>query len=467
MIRVRQLIPYLMIGLEKKDAYPKKVITQKYENVSYPSSIKKNNSYSEFGIQLEKFVLLRLQKIYKDKFLDVEDHDSSQDLDCLSEKDKIKYFEEILKYVDNIEIYFKKYYPYEKISKIVSHLELNVGNLVGHPDIIIFNTDNKIDILDVKVFYKLNGRGKDGKCIRLQLSLYAMLAREMGFECNKIGIVMPWKRDPVVEIFDISKWDSSKMLNISKETVNKVILTPEHRFKWCSLLNAYNVGTHIEKKELDLTYKNTPFQIFLYGNNPSNELEEKGRKSLVKDIYSDGIVYIHAPYNLNLAIDKDYVINACKNYLKDAEKVGAKGVVFHVGHCDDEDEGIEIMYKNLSEILSNNKVPFILETPCGNKNELLNTPTKFKFFIDKFKNKNLKVCVDTCHVFVSGFQLDEYINTLDTSSIKLFHFNGSRKEFNSKVDGHMHVTEIQNIPEEKLLYVLNYSKKYNIDILTE
>ena len=158
-------------------------------------------------------------------------------------------------------------------------------------------------------------------------------------------------------------------------------------------------------------------------------------------------------------------------YLKDATKYGFKGVVFHTGHHPVKDEGVKIMKRNLTEILgvATSDAPFILETPCGNNNELLSTPEEFADFILEFPEPLLGVCLDTCHVFVSGYMPLDYIFRLGRVSdrVCLFHFNGSRKKMGCHADGHGHVTRPQNIPDEELVCILEKAWEWKVCSVTE
>jgi len=316
--------------------------------------------------------------------------------------------------------------------------------------------------------------------IRAQLAMYIALARSQNLVCDQVGIVMPWSRDPPVMMYDVGKWKSDHLLEPAVVCAEKVKLEPSHRIKWTSLLHQFNVGSHVQKESaLDLIKTNyptkTPFQIFLYGNNPSADREQKGKAEMAKQckpgVFGDYNAFVHAPYNLNLALEEDYVVESSKMYLRDSAQYGFKGVIFHVGHYSNKEQGVEIMYQNLIKILENAspETPFILETPCGNNNELLSSPEEFGEFILRFPEQLLGVCLDTCHVFVSGCMPMEYISRLGDASdrICLFHFNGSRKKQGCCADGHGHVTRIQNIPDEELIGVLEIAKKWEVCSVTE
>jgi endonuclease IV len=203
--------------------------------------------------------------------------------------------------------------------------------------------------------------------------------------------------------------------------------------------------------------------------------------------------FVHAPYNLNLAKSDKYIHKSMRMYMKDAKDLCFKGVVFHVGHKqsdinkrseatnatdeqnelqdDNEERGLQNMKCNIEKVLEiiDSKTPLLLETPCGSKNELLETPEKFCSFISQFPTDRVKLCFDTCHVFVSGFNPSSYLKTIDEYGLQvgLIHFNGSRKRMGCGCDGHKPVNTPQNIPDDELIYVLEYAKNRNIKCVQE
>jgi endonuclease IV len=85
----------------------------------------------------------------------------------------------------------------------------------------------------------------------------------------------------------------------------------------------------------------------------------------------------------------------------------------------------------------------ILETSTGQGTELLYRYDEFLNFYNSFEDeyKNyFKICIDTCHVFASGYKdpllYIKYIHKKDPTLIKLIHFNDSKGDCSSCVDRH-------------------------------
>jgi endonuclease IV len=475
-MRVRQIIPYL--GLEAdgiKNILPTKTFTERYDTVTYPKNVVKKKLYSRFGLDFEASIAVELSKIYKTKFIGGLPSGVDSRFDYLSKIDRVECDEYILKVVN----FITASYPPNKITKVSYGEELVYTDtpIIGHPDLLIYISSVDVVIYDVKVFAR--SVGNISKDIRSQIGMYVALARTK-LTCNKVGVIMPWKRDPCVKTYDVTKWDSNPLLECASRVVDRILSDPFRSVKWGIILEHYKIGSHIEKNELinNLEYapRQIPFQIFLYGNTSSFSREDDGRKKLLKKgrMFENHKVWIHAPYNLVLCTDyasTNGTVAAAKMYMQDALALGCKGVVFHVGHSTSENDGIAALEKNIRLVLeaTSPDTPFILETPCGNKNELLSDPEIFSEFISRFDETKVGICVDTCHVFVDGYDPLDYITRLGPQKdrICLLHLNGSRKKKGAKADGHAHVATIQNISDYELIGMIDYADTWKIDMVTE
>jgi endonuclease IV len=278
----------------------------------------------------------------------------------------------------------------------------------------------------------------------------------------------------------VSKWDEKPLVELFKVSCKRAVLAPSHYYFWSAQLELNNVGSHIDKTYAINILKSKanvvePFQIFLYSNQPCEKTEKQCRETLLamKLDFSPYKAFVHAPYNLNFAKDDHYVFSSSKMYLEDSAQLGFRGVVFHCGHYSDFDTGNEKMRMLVNKLLPyiSPKCPLLLETPCGAKNELLPSPQDFGNFISSFPQDKIGICLDTCHVHVSGYDIPEYLAVLESldlsTRIRLIHFNGSRKLKGTKIDGHQAVISVQEIPNEDLLLTLDFARNYNIPCINE
>jgi deoxyribonuclease-4 len=229
------------------------------------------------------------------------------------------------------------------------------------------------------------------------------------------------------------------------------------------------IGYHVPKnksfknsvKEPHIKSKINAFQLFV--RNPRQlkivEYKETEAYECKKYIEENNLFLVsHATYLLNSAtLDNwDNKIESALNDLIYSEKIGSIGSVFHVGkHLKlSVEEGIENMYQFISSVIEklqniNSKSIYILETCASCGTELLSNLKDFGNFYHRFTDKqkeNLKICIDTCHVFSAGYSLktefdalqfiqivDEYIGW---NNVILIHLNDSKKDCGCKVDRH-------------------------------
>lgn len=190
----------------------------------------------------------------------------------------------------------------------------------------------------------------------------------------------------------------------------------------------------------------------------------------IKKMLSDygSKLFIHSPYTFNFAKNpvKNNDWSSCywvKSYCKELEiahNIGAVGCVIHVGKSldIDVDEASDNMYNSLSYVIAHihdNKLDsvIILETGAGQGSEMFitsdNSLDNFANFYNRFTKKQkkyIKLCVDTCHIFSAGYNINnsknciKFFNEFETKigldSLVLIHLNDSKREYNARVDRH-------------------------------
>jgi apurinic endonuclease APN1 len=216
----------------------------------------------------------------------------------------------------------------------------------------------------------------------------------------------------------------------------------------------YGIGSHIEKGKLVETLRGlkgctTPVQLFL-GSTLSAKLTIKDEDIALCATAMAAVtcgVYVHSPYIINLAMEPgskdDYGPNLLIKNLDYAKRIGMKGVVVHVGKAVARapKDALENMRVNLIKAMESAtpSCPILLETPAGQGTELLTDYDEFLDFVESFKDERLRVCVDTCHVYATGYCPYEYLKGVVTDHLpllKLVHFNDSHGACDSCVDRH-------------------------------
>jgi deoxyribonuclease-4 len=218
------------------------------------------------------------------------------------------------------------------------------------------------------------------------------------------------------------------------------------------LYNEFNIGTHIKKeKTVEKTLRGLPdykkpYQIMFCSLKPTFTIDDNDINQSHDLIKKHNIIlFIHAPYIINLSSESnETIIKSLEQHLVVGSKLGAKGVVVHVGKACERptDIAIENMRKNINTVLkfATKECPLLLETPAGQGTELLTTPEEFINFASEYVNDDrFGICVDTCHVFASGTMPSIYLERCilnKTTKLKLIHFNDSKKDKGCCVDRH-------------------------------
>ena len=210
------------------------------------------------------------------------------------------------------------------------------------------------------------------------------------------------------------------------------------------------------------------------------------------------VFIIHSIYTINLCKyphTSGRIKYAHDNILYDlnyGQMLGAKCVVLHIGSKNKEltlEEALSNLVGNIKHILS--KMPtgimLSLETAAGSGNQLgwnLEELSKiWNMIIEKNKgaSSNLAICVDTAHIFVSGYDisnengikeyLDKFNSLIGIKHISNFHINDSKYKLGSKVDEHRGIGygNIYNTEQGKaaLKYIKYFCIKHKIPMILE
>ena len=166
-------------------------------------------------------------------------------------------------------------------------------------------------------------------------------------------------------------------------------------------------------------------------------------------------IIVHAPYIINLANDKendkyDFSINFLKQEIERCEELKMSYLVLHPGsHVGlGIEKGINNIIYALNEVLKDDKnVKILLETMAGKGTEVGSNFQELKAIIDGIDKKELiGVCMDTCHLNDSGYDITNFDNILDEfdrivglSYLKCIHINDSKNIKGAKKDRHENI----------------------------
>lgn len=172
-----------------------------------------------------------------------------------------------------------------------------------------------------------------------------------------------------------------------------------------------------------------------------------------------GPVVSHAAYLLNLGTPDDALweksVNALIDELTRAEQLGILGVVLHPGaHVGSgEEAGIARVAAGLDRAhaaTAGFKTLTLLEATAGQGTTLGYRFEQLRGMLDGVHApERIGVCVDTCHIFVAGYDIrtpeayaatmGQFDRLLGLERLKCIHFNDAKKPLGSRVDRHDHI----------------------------
>lgn len=204
------------------------------------------------------------------------------------------------------------------------------------------------------------------------------------------------------------------------------------------------------------------FQIFSRNQRqwkakPVSAAESKLFKDAVKKS-NVKITFSHTSYLINLAAENDDIrnksIQALKEEVDRCSTLGLAYCVLHPGAAGSQtlELAVNRVADGLKEVLNYSKkseVMILLENTAGQGSSVGGTFQNLKMISDLVESSRIGYCFDTCHAFVSeydirthiGFEetMNEFDKLLGLQNLKVFHLNDSKGDFNTHLDRHEHI----------------------------
>lgn len=484
--RVRSLIGYLDYGelskskiLPKEKMFTAKTVPSRGGKTCCPTLAKKLGP-STYGIFMESVITCLLNNDTLENLGEVK-KELAQDLQ--------KYFkpQEFALLKDCIRDHFLD----EKVT-VQAELLDSPNFIEGHPDLL-----TETCVYDIKTTGRFSAMRTD---TIFQLLSYYCLCRINKLQVTSIGLVLPLQNRIVV--YDLGKWNWEPFYERLKGAITS---KQERESGWQGISAIYqiqfmfmrqHVGSHCRVGDL-IKYINCnvpALQFFIAGNVTSTV---KYTDKFLKDLdgamsKSNTRVFIHSPYILNLSHpgkgqgsreeDKDipqtfggWTFECIRKLFEFAHQTKIEGIVIHCGkRC--KEEYYTCVYRMWRSVIfcsqyASKKCKLLIETSSGQDGEILCSPEELSSFYLSLPDdvrENIGICVDSCHVFSSGYDPYEYITILDKLGvpIDLFHYNDSAVKKGALRDRHACIGR-GYIGFESLYKVLDYAIKHNIPLVTE
>jgi deoxyribonuclease-4 len=236
--------------------------------------------------------------------------------------------------------------------------------------------------------------------------------------------------------------------------------------------------------------KCSAFQIFT--RNPrgwhAKELTDPDVKNFKEKLIANKIdrfaTCAHMPYLPNLSSPKeDGFEKSVNSLIEEVERCGKLGIPYLVTHLGShlgtgEEAGMKRLVKGLTKAGQvKNDVMILLENTAGQKNSVGSDFAQLGEIFRQLKpEKKFGICLDTCHAFVSGYDLRTEKNVKETfnefekhvgmENLKILHLNDAKGEIGCNLDRHYHIG-LGNIGKEGMAAIIKLITKKKIPIVLE
>ena len=162
------------------------------------------------------------------------------------------------------------------------------------------------------------------------------------------------------------------------------------------------------------------------------------------------LLFAHDLYLSNLAAADELVrrrsIESQIVEMRRCQQLGIQALVCHMGSHPDPEVGLARLSEAITEVLAESptEVQMLLETCAGQGNCLGHRFEQLAYCLER--NFRLGVCLDTCHVYVAGYDIStvrgsqqtwkQFDTCIGRDRLKLLHLNDSKKPCGSRVDRH-------------------------------
>lgn len=254
-----------------------------------------------------------------------------------------------------------------------------------------------------------------------------------------------------------------------------------------------NIGAHLsiskgfqlDGKEATSIGANT-FQFFT--RNPrggkAKEIDPNDTNALLEYMKENDFskILAHAPYTLNPCSKtektREFALETMKDDLRRMEYLPNNLYNFHPGSHVGQgiEKGIELIVNQLNEVLFEDMTTTVLlETMAGKGTEVGSKFQELKEILDGVTlNEKMGVCLDTCHVFDSGYDikdnledvLEEFDKIIGIHKLKAIHLNDSKNFLGCHKDRHEKIGE-GGIGLDALVGVINDPKLKDLPFFLE
>jgi len=209
------------------------------------------------------------------------------------------------------------------------------------------------------------------------------------------------------------------------------------------------------------------FQMFTRSpqGGPAPKIDDEVIKKFKEEmsVHGQKDCYIHTPYYINFASGNSKIreasVRVVREELERGSLIGAKYLMTHLGSAKDmsRDEALKVTAFGIRAVMRDYKgtTQFLLEISAGAGNIIGDTFEELRQILDYLNspdvmvNHNIGICLDSAHMFASGYDIKTkdgmqntlgiIKNTVGLERIKLIHANDSKVGLNEHKDRHDHI----------------------------
>jgi deoxyribonuclease-4 len=233
----------------------------------------------------------------------------------------------------------------------------------------------------------------------------------------------------------------------------------------------------------------TAVQVFtssprMWKSSPPSEEKVEKFKAAISETGINRLIS-HDTYLVNLCHAQDEVAEKSRETLRDEMvRCGQLGIGFVVSHMGallarSLEDGLAMVARHTLSILDETPedVTVLMETTAGQGSAINSKFEEIAALLELCKHHpRLGVCLDTCHIFVAGYDfrtLESYVKTMDDfdrivgiSNLKAIHVNDSKKGLGSRVDRHDNIGK-GAIGVEPFAFFMNDERLQDIPMVVE
>jgi deoxyribonuclease IV len=195
--------------------------------------------------------------------------------------------------------------------------------------------------------------------------------------------------------------------------------------------------------------------------------------------------YIHTPYYINLASEKNGLrhssVAIIREELERGSVIGAKYVMTHLGSSKgmDRARAVDMVAEGIASILEDSddlSTELLLENTAGQGETIGDTFEELARILTDVGNPRLGICLDTAHLLASGYDmrtkasllnsLAAFSSVIGLDRVKLVHGNDSKAGLGEKKDRHEHIGK-GKIGKEGFKAVLENPSLKKLDMIVE